>query len=904
MNPTGCRLIASLTQALRRSQARPTARPRFRPGLEKLEERSLLNGTALPAPHFDHLYAFGESMSDTGNFFKVTGQPVPPYAGGRFTNGPVWVEYLEHDLGLSAGQFTDLAVSGAGSGFNNVYISDPASPLYSTGLLAQVNNFIAAHPSVDPNALYTVWAGINDYARNPSAPNQVIANISTAVSELAAAGAKNILVVNLPDLGTLPGIRHLGPRTALLSALAAQHNAALSTALGTLSQQFSGVHIMPLDVYTLYNQMMTNPGTYGFTDVTDSALGNTVYPHEPPSTTSDIWKTNPSALMFWDSIHPTTAGHQVIADYALSVLNHDLGLPNTLTVTNLNDSGIGSLRYELALAGDGDTIVFAPQAHCTITLTSGELQVGRSVTIQGPGTGALVISGNHTSRVFEILSGADAAISGLTVTGGVANPAGSASLVGAGGGIAVDRGATLTLTTALVAGNTANAASAAADSATPVSGTGGGIYNAGTLNMSGDAVRGNTANAGSALGATGGEVDGSGGGIYNAGTLSLAYSVVSGNTANAGASSFASGGQGGGIYTSGTLTLTGDWVSDNTADTGPVTAPLFGTISGSGGGLFITGAGTATVQGSTFARDTGNAASASATDPQVSVADVEGDGGGIFNQGQLTLTSTLFSGDVANSGSASAQSATAVGKGGAIDSLSAQLTASGATLFGNTANAGSATSATSSLALGLGGGISGDGVLALAGSHLSGNTANSGTAGEIEAVGGGIYDLSALTLTSSLVIGNVANSGSGANQLIASGGGVWAAGGTVSHSIIALNVVNSGSGIGLLDLSGGGIYDTGPLVLVGSVIAFNNVNTNPTSGQGFLEATGGGIEVAGGTGQLTLNNSSVAGNFALNAPSDIHVRDGGQVDPASAHNLIATGGSGGLVNGVNGNVVL
>jgi hypothetical protein len=67
---------------------------------------------------------------------------------------------------------------------------------------------------------------------------------------------------------------------------------------------------------------------------------------------------------------------------------------------------------------------------------------------------------------------------------------------------------------------------------------------------------------------------------------------------------------------------------------------------------------------------------------------------------------------------------------------------------------------------------------------------------------------------------------------------------------------------------------------------------------------GGGIEVAGGATRLTLNHSSVAGNFALNVASDIHTVDVGAVDPASANNLIGTGGSGGLVNGVNGNIVL
>src|SRR5262249_9549239 len=148
--------------------------------------------------------------------------------------------------------------------------------------------------------------------------------------------------------------------------------------------------------------------------------------------------------------------------------------------------------------------------------------------------------------------------------------------------------------------------------------------------------------------------------------------------------------------------------------------------------------------------------------------------------------------------------------------------------------------------------------------------------------------------------------GSGAIQLNADGGGISAAGGTVTSSMVAFNAVNSGSGIGLIYLAGGGIEARGDTTVSGSILSFNAVNTNPTSRQPFdlnrASAVGGGVDVAAGT--LTLNHSRVAGNFALQTPSDINARNGGRVDPASANNLIGPGGSGGLVNGVNGNVVL
>jgi hypothetical protein len=167
-------------------------------------------------------------------------------------------------------------------------------------------------------------------------------------------------------------------------------------------------------------------------------------------------------------------------------------------------------------------------------------------------------------------------------------------------------------------------------------------------------------------------------------------------------------------------------------------------------------------------------------------------------------------------------------------------------------------------------------------------------------------------LTGSLVTANVANSGSGAKQLHASGGGVSTALGMITDSVITSNDVNTGSDIGLVYLSGEGIDDTGPLTVTDSIIALNAVKTNPNSGRASSDnpsyAVGGGIGVESTeppfAATLTLNHSVVAGNFTLGTPPDISARDGGQVDTASANNLIGDGGSGRLVNGVNGNVVL
>src|SRR5262249_789991 len=144
----------------------------------------------------------------------------------------------------------------------------------------------------------------------------------------------------------------------------------------------------------------------------------------------------------------------------------DRCVPSTLMVTNNLDSGPGSLRAEIADAHSGDTIVFDKTLNGqTITLDrlSGELQINKSLTIQGPGAGLLTISGGdapaagvHGSRVFEV-DGATTAVTlrGLTISngGGWADPSAfdRSSWDGYGGGI-LNFG-TLTVSACTLSGN-------------------------------------------------------------------------------------------------------------------------------------------------------------------------------------------------------------------------------------------------------------------------------------------------------------------------------------------------------------------------------------------------------------------------------------------------------------------
>src|SRR6516165_9288366 len=92
---------------------------------------------------------------------------------------------------------------------------------------------------------------------------------------------------------------------------------------------------------------------------------------------------------------------------------------STWTVTSPADSGDGSLRAMIAAAQNGDQIVFDPSLQGqTITLTSGQLTVTKSLDIGGLGSDELTLSGNHASRVFAISGGVTVTIAGLTITDG------------------------------------------------------------------------------------------------------------------------------------------------------------------------------------------------------------------------------------------------------------------------------------------------------------------------------------------------------------------------------------------------------------------------------------------------------------------------------------------------------
>ena len=211
---------------------------------------------------------------------------------------------------------------------------------------------------------------------------------------------------------------------------------------------------------------------------------------------------------------PNTLFSYLIGIALLFLTAHPAGATNRTVITS-NDSGFGSLRDAIAASADGDTIDFDFGVGNTISLTSGELLITHSISINGLGPNVLTVARSAgASSFFRIFNMGDAgrsvSISGLTISNGHLEGADNR-----GGGI-YNIG-TLLLNNCVLSGNIARASG--------ITNAGGGIYNSGTLTMANCTVNGNT--AGASLPDTGGY----GGGIYNVGTLDMTNCTLSGNSA-------------------------------------------------------------------------------------------------------------------------------------------------------------------------------------------------------------------------------------------------------------------------------------------------------------------------------------------------------------------------------------
>jgi phospholipase/lecithinase/hemolysin len=291
-------------------------------------------------PRFEHVVVFGDSLSDPGNLYALTGQysappfaPIPsaPYAigGFHFTNGSTWAEDMSRELHSRSGTgpalrvphvFTNYAFGGARAR------AGAASGAPDLG--AQVGFYFGDFGgTADARSLYVIWAGANDLrdavgalAVDPSGATSVgilqaaVGTIAQNVMALWSAGARTFLVPNEPNLAVLPALASQPSQVQAAAAqLSAAYNAGLEQALAGLEAQLPQTTIVRLDVFTLLNSVLAAPKLYGFTDTTEPCLTFGVV--------AGFMCDGPRRYVFWDAIHPTAAVHRVLASMAVGVLD-------------------------------------------------------------------------------------------------------------------------------------------------------------------------------------------------------------------------------------------------------------------------------------------------------------------------------------------------------------------------------------------------------------------------------------------------------------------------------------------------------------------------------------------------------------------------------------------------------
>ncbi|WP_166206738.1 autotransporter outer membrane beta-barrel domain-containing protein [Cognatiluteimonas telluris] len=286
---------------------------------------------------FSQTIFFGDSLTDSGFYQPVLVAQFGPQAGvaARFTTNPglVWAEFLADYYGTNATpawQLTPTGIVGApGDNFaaGGATVEPgpgyPATPptFFAPSLTDQVNAYLAGSGGqADPDALYSVWGGANDlffFLGGATTQEQFLAAAGDQVALVGAlegAGARYVLVPTLPDVGLTPfGLSQGAAGSAALTQLSAGYNATLFGGL-----QAAGLRVIPLDVFDFLHEISADPGTYGFTDVTTPACGAAASLGCNPANF-----VSPDAAFshaFADGVHPTTAAHKLLADYAISVL--------------------------------------------------------------------------------------------------------------------------------------------------------------------------------------------------------------------------------------------------------------------------------------------------------------------------------------------------------------------------------------------------------------------------------------------------------------------------------------------------------------------------------------------------------------------------------------------------------
>jgi phospholipase/lecithinase/hemolysin len=292
---------------------------------------------AVHGPDYTTIVVFGDSLSDTGNVADLTeakyGVRIPgPYADytdGRFTDGAdtlppaesyfgVWIEQLaasfpaKPQVKASLDGGTDYAYGFAFTGKGtSVFAFGPSNSLSVNvnNIGQQIADYLATHPKITDKTLFVVWGGANDLLNATSDDDIIDAGINQAlnIQRLIDAGATQFIVPNLPPLGLVPRLNGSPTTSVPATEAAVLYNEVLAGGLAVVRDFNRGkrLQLSQLDVFALFNKIVASPSKYSLVNVTASSQGMAV---------------DPDTYLFWDDLHPTTRGHNILATTAAGLI--------------------------------------------------------------------------------------------------------------------------------------------------------------------------------------------------------------------------------------------------------------------------------------------------------------------------------------------------------------------------------------------------------------------------------------------------------------------------------------------------------------------------------------------------------------------------------------------------------
>lgn len=258
-------------------------------------------------PLYDTLVIFGDSNSDNGNVYKISNftTPLSPYFQGRFSNDYVWAERLNISQKINhayGGATTDNDLVQGFSGERLIPVPGVRQQMmiYARSIQSNTINF--------DRTVYIIWAGGNNFLRNPTAGVSTITqSISNTTGELIVLGAKHIIIFNQPPLQAVPYVQLIAGGMNL-AQLTSEYNANLSQNIAVLQQNNRERDLQVFDLHALISKVLANASSYGIQNsvapcLTQTAVGGNV-----------TVCSNPNSYAFFDDVHFTGRMHQIIAD--------------------------------------------------------------------------------------------------------------------------------------------------------------------------------------------------------------------------------------------------------------------------------------------------------------------------------------------------------------------------------------------------------------------------------------------------------------------------------------------------------------------------------------------------------------------------------------------------------------